>query len=84
MTTRTITITANAYRASEAQTAIRTELRKRGVSGFRITEVVRNEDERPDDKVAIVVTTSSDGRPVSSALRRTYRATVLIPAGTDA
>jgi hypothetical protein len=73
---RTVTLTANAYRPSEALQAVKSELRRQGIAYTR-SDVDRAQGEQlPDERVAIVVTRSSDGRLVPAHLRRTYRVTV--------
>lgn len=79
-------VSVNAYRLSDAETAVRTQLRKEG----RPYRVVGSEwadfatGQRADDKVAIVVMTTSDGSPVSRSERRTAIVTIEGPAPTNA
>ena len=66
----------NAYRQSEAEYALRAEMRKAGRK-FRILSVVIEQgnplgNPRPFADVAIEVTKSSDGMPVRRELLRTY------------
>lgn len=75
---RTVTVTANAYRPSEALAAVKRELRKQGIEYSRSDVDRANGEQRPDDQVAIVVTRDSMGRAVPAHLRRTYRVTVTV------
>lgn len=65
-------VLVNAYRRSEAEYALRAEMRKVGRK-FRIKSVIMEEGSpRSLKDVVIEVTASSDGMPVRRDLLRTY------------
>lgn len=67
-------ISANAYRPSDAITAVKMECRKWGIKA-RNFDFERATEQLPDDKVAIVVTRTSDRSMVPASSRRTVYVT---------